>query len=835
MKVSLDLIKFINAKYDLGSDPAKLGVDKLIKKIGSQLGAVEEVIDTRGKYDGIKVVEIVEAKDHPDADKLNVYKINDGKNLVQVVSGDRNLNVGDKVAWLAPGTTVPTTWGTDKLFKLDARQLRGEMSHGMFGSGKELDINEDQEKVLVLDTDAPAGTPLSKAYPLEDVVVDIENKMFTHRPDCFGILGVDRELLGIQGQPFNSPSWYTPEPKITSPEGSILKLEVINEIPKLVPRFVAVAVKNVKVGPSPVWLQARLKNLGVKPINNIVDITNFYMVETGQPLHAYDYDKVLAQDPGAKSARLVVRAPKKHETLELLDNKTIELSSGDMIVSTALKPVCLGGMMGGVDTGIDFDTKNIILEAATWDMYSIRRSSMKHGIFTDAVTRFSKGQSPLQNLAVIGKALEDIEKLTGGKVASKVIDENNVDKKMLQRSCVHPPITISADFINHRLGARLDSGQIAKLLRNVEFRVEEQGEELLITAPFWRTDIEIKEDIVEEIGRMHSYDKLPQNMPLRFTTPVEVEPLEVFKDNLRSILTAAGANELQTYSFVPAKLLDAASQDEKLAFTIRNAISPELQKYRLSITPSLAEKVHANVKAGQSEFAVFEIGKPHIKFALGEGSLPKEYKTLAFVYTSEKPLVGAAYYNAKKYLDHLLGSILIEYRVVKINNVKSSNFEKQMAGPYNHKRTAAIMVGDSLAGFVGEFTPRISKALKLPAYSAGFEVDLEILLNAKTELAYKPIIKYPSTTADICFNVAADILYSDLIKYVTSALPGDSRLRTNISPVDIYQKADDKSNKQITIRLSMQHHDRTLETSEVNDWLDDITKVVTQNLNAKRI
>ena len=297
-------------------------------------------------------------------------------------------------------------------------------------------------------------------------------------------------------------------------------------MPKLVPRFSAAAIKDVKVGDSPVWLKVRLSAVGIRPINNIVDITNFYMTETAQPLHAYDYDKV-------KTGILGIRLSKKDEQLKLLGGKQIKLDGGAVVITDGQKPIGLGGIMGGADTEVDENTKNIILECANFDMNLTRKTAMQYGLFTDAATRFTKNQSPRQNMAVMTKAIEEIRRVAGGRVAGPIVDKKDFKSEQI-------PVEVKADFINLRLGLTLTAAQIKKLLENVEFDVAVSGQKLSVMAPFWRTDIEIPEDIVEEVGRLYGYDRLPLVLPTRDLQPAQSDQLSEFKSKARQILKQAG-------------------------------------------------------------------------------------------------------------------------------------------------------------------------------------------------------------------------------------------------------------------------------------------------------
>ena len=836
MKIDLNTVKWF---LDFELPP----VDELVEKIGAQLGAVDEVIDIGSKYKDVKVVRVVQCKNHPDADKLKVCMIdNGGKELVQVVCGAPNVHEGMLAAWLPPSTTVPNTVGKDP-FVLEARELRGEKSNGMLASPKELAFGDDHDGLLEIEGDLKPGDDFAEAFGLKDnFIIDIENKMFTHRPDCFGFMGVARELAGIYQKPFKSPDWYQVDPKFPDIEAEELKLEVKNELPELVPRFTAIAIRDVQVGPSPVWLAAYLARTGQKAINNIVDYTNWYMLETGQPLHAYDYDKVKALSDG-DSAAIVIRNPKPGEKLKLLNGKTIEPRPEAVMIATNKQLIGVGGVMGGDATEVDSETKNIILECANFDMYSVRRTSMAHGLFTEAVTRFTKGQSSLQNLAVLDKIVNEIRQHAGGKVTSRAIDDNHLPDLVKTRGSLHPPVKISAAFINDRLGLKLSAGEIKTLLANVEFGVELNDDELTVTAPFWRIDIELREDVVEEVGRLYGYDKLPLVLPQRDLTPTPRDPLLELKAQIRQALSRAGANEVLAYSFVHGDLLDKVGQDKAQAFRLSNALSPDLQYYRLSLTPSLLEKVHPNLKAGYDEFALFEIGKAHVRSEPDpyEPTVPKEVNALAFIYAAKNPK-GAPYYWARRQLLNLLAEFHSQNSVtlepLKGADLYKNPWVEQMTAPFESNRSAVLRDSQGLIwGVVGEFKASVRQALKLPAQTAGFEIDSLLLLRAESTSGYTPLPRFPKVTQDVTLRIAAELSYQELFDFLAGELdkakPENSL--AGLEPIDIYQKEADREHKNVTFRLSIASYERTLTDAEVNKLLDALAAAAKEKFGAERL
>jgi phenylalanyl-tRNA synthetase beta chain len=852
MKVNLGSIRRLNEHYKTGGDILAVGTDKLVEIIGAQLGGVDEVIEFGSKYQDALIVKVVSCLKHPNADKLSLCRIDDGSvakdvergddGLVQVVCGAPNVRAGMVAIWLPPGATVPETHGKDP-FVLEAREIRGQTSNGMLASPKELAVGDGHDGILEINYDYQPGLSFAETFIFNDVVIDIENKMFTHRPDCFGFLGIARELAGIQNIPFKSPPWYIAKPEFPDLEAEALPLHFNNELPNLVPRFTAITLSNIEVKASPLWLQIELNKLGQKSINNIVDYTNFYMLETGQPLHAYDYDKVKALSSG--EATIVVRSPKPGEKLKLLNGKEIEPRAEAIMIATDKQLIGVGGVMGGSQTEVDDSTKNIILECANFDMYSVRRTSMAHGLFTEAVTRFTKGQSPLQNLAVLAKIVDEIRQQAGGKVSSPLLDDNHVGEATLSRGSLHPPVKLTADFINSRLGLKLSADEMRTLLINVEFEVE-INDELLVKAPFWRTDIELREDVVEEIGRLYGYDKLPLELPKRDLAPAKQDAMLALKAKIRAQLAKAGANEVLTYSFVHGDLLKKVGQNPDQAFQVANALSPELQYYRLSLTPSLLDKVHTNIKAGYDQFALFELGKAHIHGVPDalEPDLPKEVNNLCLVFAADDKVAkrkysGTAYYQARQYLLDILSAFgasgLLSLELLQSADLYKNPWLEQMTAPFEPARSAILRASDGLVwGVVGEYKASVRRVLKLPDFSAGFELDPLLLLNNDIN-NYVPLPRFPAVIQDITLRVKADLKYQDLFDNVWAAINEFKPEQTfaELGPVDIYQKEIDTKN--ITLRLQIASYERTLTDAEINELFDEVGASIKAKLGAERI
>lgn len=831
MKVSLNWMQWYS-EVDLKSLP----VDELVKLATERLGGIEGVENLSKHYEGIVVAKVVSCVKHPNADKLSLCLVDDGgivkdverneNGYVQVVCGAPNVKEGLLVAWIPPGSIVPASYGEKELFVLEARDLRGELSNGMLASPAELGMNDDHSGILEIDEEAQPGTLFKELYGLDDTILEIENKMFTHRPDGFGQLGVARELAGIQHKAFKSPEWYLSPLKVSASLSSDEdKLNVTVESEDLCPRYMAVVLEDVKIKPSPVWLQSYLKRVGVRPINNVVDITNYIMLLTAQPLHAFDFDKV-AKD-GAAS--IIVRRPQPGEKMSLLDGKEIEPHKDAVLICNPDGPIALGGVMGGGNSEIDENTTRIVLECATFDMYNIRKTSMIHGLFTDAVTRFNKGQPAAQLPAVLSKTVEMLKELSGANPASEVVDVVSSAAKLMNE-----PVHIDTAFINNRLGSNLTATEISSLLTNVEFSVETEGEVLIVTPPFWRTDIEIKEDVVEEIGRLYGFNQLPIALPTKSIIPVAPDSRRELKRRIRYILARAGANEVLTYSFVHGDILRKAKQNPENSYAIRNALSPDLQYYRQTLTPSLLDLVHANSKAGFDEFALFELNKSHNKIhGDGEDGLPGELNMLALTFAS-KNSKRAAFYNVRRYLDYLASSLGFTLRYSPI--VDPADFP--VTAPFDQTRSALVVVEetDTFLGIVGEYQADVAKKFKLPQASAGFEVGLDHLLEALQGLsgiAYTPLSKYPSTTQDITLQVSQETRFADIESCLKGHLKTTS-YQWNLVPISIFQKADQQT-KNVTFRLILSHYGHTLTTNEASQIVKELSWQAHEQLKAEQV
>ncbi|MBR3056069.1 phenylalanine--tRNA ligase subunit beta [Candidatus Saccharibacteria bacterium] len=815
MKISLNWLK----KYV----EVPVSDDELIRLIGSRLVEVEGVIDETHKYDNIYIVRVERAERIPDT-HLTLCQINVGDRLVQVVCGAPNVREGMLAVWIAPGAVVPASVHEDVPFVIGKRKMQGYESCGMLAGADELDFGDDHSGIVEIDPDVAApGDLLADVFELSDLVLEIENKSLTHRPDCFGIIGFAREVAGILGARFNEPNFSSSglglskmsyagtraEPSLRDEpvrsgrnihfqksksyydSENLGSLNIDIKDPSICQRYTAIILE--KHGEMKkkylTWMDTVLSKSGMRPVDRIVDATNYLMLLTGQPLHAFDYDKFVTVG-GGDEVEIKVRLARAGEKLTLLDDKEIELNENDIVICSGEVPVALAGAMGGKSTEVDKNTRNIILESATFSLYNLRKTQMAHGIFSEAITRFTKGQPPYQTLAV---AEACAEMLADGFRIAAVVDEYPMKAPEVV-------VKITTSEVNDLLGAEYSKDLIATTLTNVGFGVTiksergskastESGAEVLeISAPEWRTDIHIKEDIIEEVGRLLGYDNIKPVLPLHGTASRN-EMFE-FKHEIRDLTSRWGANEVLTYSFVSGRLLAKAGQDTDNSYRIVNSISPELQYVRQSIVPSLLEKAYMNQKLPVDKFAIFEMNKVYRKeWGMNEENVPVEGTRIGCVL-AERKNTETAYYKAKKYASELLKSLNVEAEFVPLSHAEIA--EAKMFEP---KRSAEVLVKGEYVGVVGEFKNSVRSEFKLLPYLAGFELDLDKLLRLRGN--EKKIDLREKEKRDL--TIETNDTYAELVEKIESVLK-DVGAAAEIMPIGIYQP-DGSKKKKVSVHL----------------------------------
>ena len=787
MKISLNWLK----KYvDINVDNAALE-----KLIDSRLVEIEEIIDESKKYDNIFVVKVVECEAIPDT-HLHLCQIDAGTNeLIQIVCGAPNVHAGMLAAWIAPGAIVPQSVHEDAPFVIGKRKMLGKYdSCGMLAGADELDFTTDHSTIVEIDPEiAQPGDRLADIFELNDVVLDIENKSLTHRPDCFGVIGFAREVAGVLGQKFVS------EPAVETADYKKINADIADKT--ICPRYSAVVLKkHGEIKKKYLSLSdTLLAKAGMRPVDPIVDATNYLMLLTGQPLHAFDYDKFLAVG-GTTEPTVGVRLAKKGEKLVLLDDTEVELIETDIVITSNDVPVALAGAMGGKSTMIDENTKNVIIESATFSLFNLRKTQMAHGIFSEAITRFTKGQPAYQTLSV---ALKCAEMLKDGFEISEIIDSGYTTEENV--------VKITTDEINGLLGTNYSLKQIVTTLENVEFKVEVNGNNLTVAAPVWRTDIHIKEDIIEEVGRLNGYDNIAPVLPAHATA--EKNKMVVTKSQIRNFLSLTGANEVLTYTFVHGDLLEKVGQDVKNSYRLINSISPDLQYLRQQIVPSLLVKAYDNLKAKHNSFALFEMNQTFSRSTgVDEDNVPIANNNLAMVVVDNTE--ETKYYLAKKYIEELGKKLGINLTFKKFVPVPKEAF-------YEPKRSASIYIGDKIVGCIGEMKYSVLNKFKLPRGVAAFEISLEALTEFATLKKSAPEISdYPTVSRDI--TITTDKPYEEIFEKLQAKLAAKD-LVFKIVPTSIYQA--DGNAPSLSFHLDFADKNKTLESAEILDIMSDLEKV----------
>lgn len=783
--------------------------DELIKLIGARLVEVEGVLDQSTKYDNIFCVQVKSCEKIPDT-HLTLCKIDDGQKasdlvrdadgLVQVMCGAPNVHVGMFAVWIAPGAIVPSTFADAEPFVIGMRKmLKRYDSYGMMAGADELDLGDDHSGIVELNpADLKPGDSFADLFlSLNDKILDIENKSLTHRPDAFGMLGFRREVAGILGQAFHSPDWYlNAQPHFTNDANVKLSIEADAE---LCPRYTAI-VFSVQSAPATTYLNEQatlLARSGMRPIDPIVDATNYAMLNYGQPLHAFDYDKFVAVGK-TDEPKIIVRAAREGEKLTLLDGKEITMSPDDIVITSNDIPVALAGAMGGANTAIDSSTKRIILESASFSLYHLRKTQMAHGIFSEAITRFTKGQPVGQTLPV---ALRFAELTKDYLQPIAMFDTQSAPASA-------PTVTLELAQINRLLGSGFSIDDVKRLLENVEFSVAVSEQQLTVTVPFWRTDIAIPEDIIEEVGRLSGYDNLTPVLPLHATA--SPNPAMVLKSDLRQLLASFGANEALTYSFVHGDLLKKVGQDTQNSYRIVNSISPDLQFIRQSIAPSLLAKCYSNLRTGYHKFALFEMNQCYRRSdGCDEDGVPLNRHQLALVYVDDAS--DSNFYTAKHYLVQLLQRLGIQAEFAPFVGAEDASNSY-----YEAKRSANIMANGRVLGYLGEVKTSVLRQFKLPAGVAIFELALDELLalDRQAQRSFR-LSQYPFVSRDLTVTVPAAANYGDFAAKLKAVLQ-DAGLIFRLSPTSIYQ-GEDATTKHLSFHLEFAHPDKTLTKAEIQD------------------
>ena len=733
MNVTLNWLKtYINfalAPSELAERLTMLGIEvESIKHLGAELA-------------GVVVGKVNAVTRHPNADKLVVCQVDVGEAAeLQIVCGAPNVQEGMQAPVATIGTALPNG------LTIKRAKLRGTESHGMLCSEKELGISDDAAGLMELPAAFAAGTPLAEALGLDDVVMQLE--ITPNRADCLSLIGVAREIRADTGNPLKLPS-----SKGLS-YGERIPTSVTIDAPALCPRYAARVIQGIQVGPSPEWLQRRLKSVGVGVINNIVDVTNFVLMEYGQPLHAFDYHK-LAEN------RIVVRRAAEGELLTTLDAIERELTPEMLIIADAEKPVALAGIMGGYDSEITAETRDVLLESAYFNPASVRATSKALGIHTEASYRFERGTDPGAVIAALERAAHLITELAGGTICEGVVDVYPRETPLCQ-------IQLRPARVNFILGTAMEATEMVEILTRLGFHVAPaDADTYQVTVPTFRADVTREIDLIEELARVYGYDNIPTTLPKGDIPIPEPDVKTEVRQRVKRFLLASGMMEAVNYSFCAPSCFDKIRMHEKdarrEAVQLRNPLSPEMSLLRTTLLPSLLENAQHNHNHQIDTIALFEMSTV---FLLEEtpGDSPDwevsptgvgEPERVASILAGH--VGGGMYKNPYRAPDFFDIKGIVE-GMLEVCGVTDYMLARTDEPTFHPGRNAAVLLSDERVGIFGEAHPAVLENYDLPYKAYLFEFDLGALSAAATfSKRFEPISIYPKVQRDLAIVLDADI------------------------------------------------------------------------------
>ena len=820
MNVTLNWLKnyidFDLSPSELADRLTMLGIEvESIKQLGAEL-------------EGIVVGSVTAIRPHPNADKLVLCRVDVGEpEELQIVCGAPNVREG----MLTPVATIGATLPIGLTIK--RAKLRGETSHGMLCSEKELGLSEDASGLMELPTETPLGTSISAALGLDDVVFELE--ITPNRPDCLSLIGVAREIRAETGNALKLP-----QVDFNEDEADIREITSVTiEAPDLCPRYAARVIRGVKVGQSPAWLQQRLESVGVGVINNIVNITNFVLMEYGQPLHAFDYHK-LAEN------RIVVRRAAVGENLTTLDEIDRELTSDMLVIADAEKPVALAGIMGGYDSEITETTADVLLESAYFNPSSIRATAKTLGISTEASYRFERGADPGAVLAALDRAAQLIAELAGGSICKGVVDVYPGQQPLTE-------IQLRPERVNFILGTTLDTSEMVQILSDLGFDVKangtgnyQTGEETLkksaetpkqksssknplqVTVPTFRSDVTREIDLIEEIARVYGYDNIPTTLPKGDIPVPAPNPSTEVRKRIKHFLLAAGMMEAINYSFCDPNCFDkirfAADHPLRDVLKLQNPLSPEMSVLRTTLLPSLLENAQHNRNHQIDTIALFEIGSVFI-----HNGAEKEPERVTGILAGQigdgvysNPYREPDFYDIKGVMEGIL----------EVCGIVDYTLEKTDAPTFHPGRNAAVLSSNRQIGIFGEAHPEVLENYDLPYKAYLFDFDMEALVDAAIfAKRFEPIPVYPKVERDLAIVVDKAVL-SDMPTGLIYATGGE--LVESVRLFDVYEGEQvPEGKKSLVYAITYHSATETLTDKAVNALHDKVVKRLNQELGAE--
>ncbi|MFQ5867124.1 MAG: phenylalanine--tRNA ligase subunit beta [bacterium] len=802
MKVSYNWLK---EYVDFSLSPPELA--KCLTMAGLE---VTDILYLRPEVENVVVGEILSMKPLPQADRLSLCQVSDGKQIFSVVCGARNIKVKDFVPLARVGAKLP---GGRRISKT---KIRGQTSYGMLCSQKELGIGEDASGIHILPAGSKLGEDIKKALVLEEVMLEVE--LTTNRSDCASIFGIAREVSAILGGNLNPPKIEFEENGISVFD--LAKVEILD--PEVCRRYAARVIRDLKVGSSPSWLVKKLDTVGLRPINNVVDVTNYVLIELGHPLHAFDYDKLCEH-------KILVRFATPGEKLLTLDNEQRKLTEKNLVIADAERPVALAGIIGGVESSVDQSTRNVLLESAYFTPQVVRRTARQFGIDTESSYRFERGVDMENVLIASNRACQLIQELTGGKVASGVVD-------VYPQPFSPVEIEFSPEETNHILGSNISAKKMGEILTRLGFKIsEKEGERLLwVRVPSYRNDISRAIDLVEEIARLYGYDKIPSGMPKIEISDSFDDKVLILEDLVRDVLTKLGLCEVVSRSLVSPEYYNeldiTISAGLKGIVEITNPLSREQSLLRTSLLPGLISILKWNLNHGVTDMKIFEIGQV---FFPGK-EMPEEKRILAgaLVGTQEEGYwedssKAIDFYYTKGIVDSLLGELGISRQ-----SRGESKIEKSSHFLLEDRVSNKIMVGNEHLGDFGELAKKVSGKMEFKDKVYIFELYFDKLCKLiEIKKTYKRMSRFPWVSRDIAFVAPEGLTFEEIcvkIKKVGNELVQDVKL------FDVYfGEQIEPGNRGLACKVIYQSMEKTLRDEEVNSLHMRIVEALERDLKVK--
>ena len=773
-----------------------------------------EVEEVESVYKGLGpvVVGYVEQNvPHPNAPHLKICTVTTGEQKNEVVCGAPNVDKGQLVALARPGTELPD--GTT----VESVEIFGIRSDGMLCSEAELGIGQDKTGILILNP-APgveAGRPLVEVLGLNDWILDIA--VTPNRPDCLSVLGVAREVSAIYGIPLT----ITKSPNHQIPKSPNHQIPISIEDPDLCGRYTGAVMVETKVGPSPHWLATRLQASGIRPINNVVDVTNYILIEYGQPLHAFDLDRLTGP-------AIVVRTARPGEHIQTLDGKDQELQPGMLVIADSKRPVAIAGIMGGAETEVRDDTRRILIESALFAPIQVRRTARALKLITESSYRFERGIDPEGVIKALHRAVDLMGRVTGSRLAQNIED-------VYPRPCRPRHLSLRPQKANRLLGIELESEKIAKLLESVGIELTHSGEECINgVAPTHRLDLKAEEDLIEEIARLHGFSRIPTLAPKAEMVAQTRNPTQDLADKIRSILTAQGMTEVISYSFLgpgDIEALGLAKDDPRMRMTrIQNPLSDDQSVMRTNLISSLMGAVVKNQAQRNLDLGLFEIGATFQD--IGSGKLPHEEQRIAALCTGARNSESWSWSREQVDLFDLKGILEGLLKSLRISEWKT--VLETPDDPFLLPGTSARIVGkgDSVLGSFGQIDPGVLEFWKIDGPVFVFDLSLHAIEKAVSrKIKFRPLARYPGVERDIAIIVADELSAHDLLEFISNRA---ADLLQGVQVFDVYRgKPIPKGSKSIGLRFRYRAPDHTLSDREVSDIHDPLVLSMLQFYNAK--